>query len=232
VIDFPRRDPATGKAVDQIRMQILDSSDHDRARLDATLSLKKRGLSDAELSTPAIKEVMGDAVAKELIAMSCRTVRGAGDPENPNYARVFRNAQDVDKLRADEILVLFNAYMLVQAKYGPFEQNLSETDVDAWIERLEEGASEFPLLELALPQLVTLAFSLAQRLSTLSRVLGSQLESLPTTLAADLGKYVLDTGSAGSPAEGDTPTTSAPSEPITLDRATELAKKMRERDRG
>lgn len=233
VIDFPRRDPVTGKAVDQIRIQVIGQEEMDRARIDATEKLRARGITDAQMTSPAIKEVLADAVGKELIAMCCLTVKGGGDPERPLYARIFRDANDVSKLRPNEILVLFNAHLLVQEKYGPFESNLSKEDVDAWVTRLGAGASEFPLLELALPQLVLLAHSLAERLFTLSHILGSQRESLPNTLASALENYVTDTTSAGLPADASTAITSEPkgsrAEPMTLEQATELAGKLRER---
>ncbi len=232
VIDFPRRGP-DGKPIDQVRVQVVESTEHDRARIDATAKLKARGLSDAELSSPAIREVLGDAIAKEMIAQACLTVKGVGDPDNPLYGRIFRDARDVDRLRADEIVVLFNAHLLVQKKYGPFEGNLSKEDVDAWILRLGAGASEFPLSQLAWLQLAELAQSLAARLYTLSRILESQLESLPNTLASSLESYVLGTTSAGEPADEHTVTTSESSEVksalITTETATELAKKMRDR---
>jgi hypothetical protein len=234
VIDFPRKD-AQGNPIGQVRVQILTSIEHDRAREAGTSTLKKRGHANEDLTSPAIREVLSDAIAKELIAMACLTDTQQGlDPDGkPLYGRIFRNAKDVDQLGADEILILFNAYMLVQHKYGPFERNLSKEDIDAWIARLQEGAAEFPLLSLALPQLVLLAQSLGERLSTLYRTLASQSESLPSSLVALLPDSFTGTTSAGSPQDevdrgGSAPSTES-AVSITTDQATEMARNFRER---
>ena len=233
VIDFPRTD-AQGNPVGQVRIQILTSLEHDKARELAHGALKKRGIDKDDMSAPAIREVLGDAIAKELIAMACLGERDyAKDGEAPIYQRVFRGSRDVDALGADEILVLFNAYQLVQNKYGPFERNLSDSDVDAWIERLGEGGSAFPLLNLALPQLVLLAQSLAVRHSTLCHIMASQLSSLPPSSVALLEPFLSGITFAGEPADGTEPLGSArkdrPLTPITTEAAAEIAAKMRER---
>lgn len=235
VIDFPRKD-AQGNPIGRLRMQILTSIEHDRARETAHNALRARGLKNEDMTAPAIKEVLGDAVAKELIAMAALTESAqVADPVtgNPVYGRVFRNGKDVDQLGADEITILFNAYMLVQHMFGPFERNLVPEDIDAWIQRLGEGAAEFPLLNLPLPQLVLLAQSLGERLFTLYRILASQLSSLPPSLAAALPGFFTATTSVGSPPDvadqgGSVPSGEAPSS-ITTDQATEMARNFRER---
>lgn len=232
VIDFPRND-AQGQPVGRVRVQILTSKEHDDAREKAHAWLKKRGITNDDMTAPALREVLGDAIAKELIAMACLTEKDYGSPGKPTYARMFRNARDVDALGADEIVILFYAYELVQKKYGPFERNLSPEDIDAWVQRLGEGGAEFPLLSLALPQLVLLAQSLGARLYSLSRILESQLETLPTTLVSQLRDSYTGIGSAGAPAAA----TSAPGSasradvaaPITTETAVEMANRLRQR---
>jgi hypothetical protein len=233
VVDFPRND-AAGKPIAQIRVQILTSDEHDKAREDAHKKLKARGISNDDMSAPAVREVLGDAIAKELIAMACLTAKNqSGDDNRPMYGREFRNGADVGKLGADEILVLFNTYHLVQHKYGPIERNLSEADIDAWIVRLQEGAAEFPLLNLALPQLVLLAQSLAQRHYTLCSIMASQLKSLPDTLAALLAPFLTGIISVGSLADETDPDglgrRDRPLGPISTEAAAEMAAKMRDR---
>lgn len=233
VVDFPRNDSA-GKPIAQIRIQTLTSDEHDKAREEAHKKLKARGVSNDDMSAPAIREVLGDAIAKELIAMASLTAKSqSSDPEHPIYAREFRNGADVGRLGADEILVLFNTYHLVQHKYGPIERNLSEADIDAWIVRLQEGAAEFPLLNLALPQLVLLAQSLAQRHYALCSIMASQLKSLPDTLAALLEPFLTGIISAGSLADETDPDgldrRDRPLAPITTEAAAEIAAKMRDR---
>ncbi len=233
VIDFPRKDK-NGNPFGRVRIRVLTSDEHDQARLRALASLKKQELKPADMETPLVRAVAGDATARELIAMAATTEKNYGpDPDSPIYGRLFRHADDVSQLSADEVLVLFNAYQLVQHKFGPFERNIvSKEDEDAWIARLGEGASEFPLLELVWPQLAALTLSLGRRLYTLSRILESQSESLPSSLAAALESSLMDTSSVGSRAARPMPTGSGPSaEPdqLTLEQATELARQQRER---
>jgi hypothetical protein len=127
VVDFPRLD-RDGKPLFQIRIQVLRMDEHDQARIIAQQKLKARRIANEDLNSAAIKEVLGDAVAKELIAMACLTVDPMEGSDPPVYGRVFRDGEDVGKLSADEVLVLFNAYQLVQHKYGPFERTITGPD--------------------------------------------------------------------------------------------------------
>lgn len=233
VFDFPRKDEL-GIPLGKIRMQVLTSPEHDRAREAAHAALKKKGYSIEELSAPTIKEVLGDAVAKEIIAMTSLTERNYGTEEKPSYGRIFRTALDLDVLTSDEILVLWNSYQLVQYKYGPIERNLDQDDFNAWIRRLGEGGAEFPLLRLALPQLVMLAQSLGERLCTLYRILESQREALPTSLASQLAAFSTDTGWFGTPADSSGPGGSDRSDRPLTELTTELAAELsaNQRDMG
>jgi hypothetical protein len=195
VFDWPRNGP-DGKPVRRVRVQVLSMKEHELARIEGHRKIKKTyGLKSEDMSDAIIREVAGDAVARELIAMACVHVEPAPGTEHdeergPRYPRMFRDADHVSELTAHEVLVLFNAYILTQDKFGPFERSVeSEADVDRWIKRLEEGGSEFPLLSLSLPQLVTLAFSLAARTSSLYRALATQWESLPDSSKSTLRDF-------------------------------------------
>lgn len=198
VIDFPRRGP-DGKPVGKVRIQVLRMEEHDRARLTAQKKLKERArylgfdkLESADLEAPGVREVLGDMTARELLAMACLSEQSVtSDDDRPFYPRLFPDADGLGKeLSADETAVLFNAYILVQNKYGPYERNLTEEgDLDAWMRRLEEGGSEFPLLSLSLPHLVALTSSSLARNCTLFRILASQWESLPDSLKSALESF-------------------------------------------
>lgn len=231
IFDFPRKDEL-GIPVGKVRMQTLTSIEHDRAREAAHKAVKARGYSVEELSAPTIKEVLGDAVAKELIAMACLTERNFGSEERPTYGRIFRNAADLDALTSDEILILWNSYQLVQYKYGPIERNLDQEEFNAWVRRLGEGGAEFPLLRLALPQLVILAQSLGAKLCTLFRILESQREALPTSLAAQLADFSMGTGWSGTPVDSSdldgSERSDRPLTELTTELATQMAANQRE----
>ena len=185
VVDYPRMDLSTGKPVGQVRIQVLNHIEHDNARKLAHQKMKEQGFDKDDLQGTTIQEVMGDAVARELLAMACLTVENYNDDPNdtPIYGRMFRDASDLSKLRSDEIAVLFGKYLYTQAKYGPYEGNISsKEDVDAWVKRLVDGGSPFLVLHLPLPQLADLTFLLAERVSTLSESLASlSRESQPSS---------------------------------------------------
>jgi hypothetical protein len=229
VIDFPRKDG--GKPIGRIRIQVLSMEDHNRARLSAQNELRKSaalvGLTKLEANdmlSPAVQEVLGDLTAHELLAMAClreAAFIGPGtDPDRPTYPRLFREANELRaKLTSQETLVLFNAYLLVQEKYGPFENGaFTDEEVSAWVRRLEEGADSFPLLQLSLHRLAQLALLLADRVSSLSRTLASQWGSLPSTLRSDLERFSIHTSFSGKLPDEEISTSS-----VSFEVTTELA---------
>jgi len=221
VVDFPRSDEM-GNAVGRVRIQVLNMEDHDRARIWADKKFKDAG------DSPVMREVMGDQVAKELLAMACFEAEPVADIEPPIYRRIFADARQLDSLTADELAVLFNHYITIQHKYGPYEKTIeSEADLNLWIKRLEEGGSEHPLGQLTLPQLVQLAYMLARRAYTLSHILGSQLSTLPDSLVLKLETYSMGTGFYGEPQESSTQTSSESSETRDLYEAIDADEAMR-----
>jgi hypothetical protein len=111
---------------------------------------------------------------------------------------VFRNADDVEALTSDEVAALFNHYINVQYKFGPFERTVTtEQELTDWITRLKEGASSSPLVQLSLPALADLAFRMAVRACRLSAALESQWQNLPPILKSSLDNCSLDTGLFG-----------------------------------
>jgi len=234
VVDFPRKD-RHGNPLDKIRIKVLTMEDHNRARIQAQKALKQsvagfgiEALDKNDVDSPAVREVLGDLVAHEILCMACVTEKPlfeATEDRPATYGRIFKTPSDLRRvLTADETLTLFEAYRLVQYKWGPFEM-LTEEDgeVDAWVKRLEEGARSFPLLALSLPQLHQLTSSLAARISLLSNILVSQWDSLPPILASQLEPYCLGTGSSGARVETYTRNSTENSLEVTTDKAVRLA---------
>jgi len=235
VIDFPRKD-RFGDPVGKIRIQVLTMEDHNRARILAQQALKKtvagfglEALDQRDMESPAVREVLGDLVAHEILCMACvsdKPTFEATDERPAVYAKVFKTPADLRRvLTADETLTLFRAYQLVQHRYGPFEATTGEDgELEAWIKRLEEGAEHFPLLRLALPQLHELTSCFAARISLLSHILVSQWETLPPTLASALEPYCLGTGLSGALVDEYTRISSESSrEPLTVEQAARWA---------
>lgn len=232
VIDFPRKD-GQGNPVGKVRIRALGMEHHDQARIRAFRFFKDKGYSGDDLQNISMREVVGDQIAKELIAMACLTAASQGTDGNtgePIYGRIFHSAAQVDKLRPDELTVLFNAYKLVQDKYGPLEHN---TDIERWVKRLMEGGETLPLLSLDLPELASLTSSLAGKVYGISRVLASQWSELPDTLASRLERYISDISSySGLADDSEQATTeSLVDEMIELDDAITLSRTMKAHDR-
>lgn len=244
VVDFPRKNHA-GKPVAQIRIQVLSMKEHEQARVEAHRKLKSRyALKEDDMNGLTMREVHGDAVAREVLATACRMVEAIEGTEESDtgvrYPRAFRDAEQInDELTANEILILFNSYLQVQEKYGPFETQIETAeDVNKWIQRLEEGGSELPLLALSLPQLVRLTSLLGVRTSSLYRVLATQWESLPDTLRSTLLNSFGDISSFGRPVETseDTGSENSPEDallradrPLTIEDAKDLARRLGQR---
>lgn len=237
IVDFPRRG-SDGKPISRIRIQVLSMASHDEARMLAHQRLAKQGVKPDDTNTSVLlQEVLGDAVAREILAMSCVTVKPIhGDDEDtvkPTYGRLFVDAESLRQmLTPDEVTVLFNSYLLVQEKYGPIETTVaSEAEINAWVTRLAEGGSQVPLAATSSVSLAGLCLSLALRVSTLSELLRAQWESLPDGLASSLDDLLTGTGSSGEPPASPSPTsTSGPpldsSVPVDADQAMALARQL------
>jgi len=200
VIDFPRRD-LKGASIGKMRIQVLTMAEHDEARIKAHAWLKSKGAAPGDFGGEALKEVLGDAVARELLALACVSedpIKGSEERNQPRYARIFKSGADLQKLTADELMTVFTAWEMTQHKFGPFEGSIeSQEEVTAWIKRLVEGASAYPLVRRNWHQLAELVRFLSERSYCLSAILDSQFSTLPHTLASDLAKWDIGTGSFG-----------------------------------
>jgi hypothetical protein len=206
VIDFPRY--IDGSPVGQLRVRVLEQREIDKARLDGEAAFTSRGVTGEALRNPATNEVLHDTIAREVLALACMTAESPkGNNGSPMvdehghtiYGRVFRDAKDLLRLRPNEIALLFAAHMLVQDKFGPYEKSLDPGDLDAWVERLVEGGSEFPLLRLRSLEHQQLTLSLAETVHTLYETLASLRSHLPPTLVSRLDAYFSAIGSSGEP---------------------------------
>ena len=119
VVDFPRRD-LQGASIGRVRLMVLDMDQQTDARMHAHRKLKARAVEAGDMTTPIVREVLGDMVAREVLAMSCCAVDpipGTEDRDNGQgvvYPRIFRDAADLGKLTADELTTLFTAFEMSQ----------------------------------------------------------------------------------------------------------------------
>lgn len=188
IYDYPR------KGVDmQFRMFKLGVDEHQDARERAHKKLEKKGYTAQSLDGVNMREIYGDMVARELIAMAVRGVDPIPGSENTpgglQYPRHFPDAESLGKasVSADEVAVLFTMYQMTQAKYGPFDQTIeNEHQLTKWMELLVQGASAAPLARCDWRALVESSMLLARRAYLLSAALESQRSSLPDTLVSTL----------------------------------------------
>lgn len=248
VVNFPRK-TADGKPVGTVRIQVLGMKEHDRARKTALEKAKTAlKLSREDMDSPLGAALISDAVARELLFAACLTeaaIAGADD----RYARVFPTSESIAEfLSADEVAVLFNCYLLVQAKWGPFEKTIeTEEELSQWVKRLVEGAAGYPLRHLSSVHWADVAYLLARRAFLLSGILDSLFKSLPPSLASRLGTFSLGTGfylrpALGSPAEStatsDNPEAGSDSSlrvldvEITIEDARDMALRMKDAEEG
>ncbi|HET9413813.1 MAG TPA: hypothetical protein VFO74_06775 [Pseudolabrys sp.] len=240
VVAFPRR-TRDGKPVGTVRIQVLGMRDHNLARSRAKKACEKaHGFTLADMESGIGAAILSDAVARELLAVACVTedpIAGSAHTDKPAYARIFPSPESIDDvLSADELAVLFNCYLLVQTKWGPFEKTIqTEDELSSWVKRLVEGAREFPLSQMSSVHWADVASLLARRAFTLSATLESLSPSLPPTLRSRLETYSIGTSYFGQPATSESPSGTETSQnllvagvEITIQDAKEMALRMKD----
>jgi hypothetical protein len=190
VLPFVRKDE-DGNALCEYRMTILTQDEIDACWANAEQYTRrvfksKLGANDEEINMirrEAWAEVYENAKLVEVLYTAMR------DKDDVNK-RVWTAPQEIRKLLTqDECATLFRSYEETQFMWGPLWRMLTADEIDAWIEKLTEGASNYPLGHLGQGALVQLIASLAFQLKNLKS----------------------DTGSSGSPSE-PTASESSPSE--------------------
>jgi hypothetical protein len=260
VVDFPRNDPVSGKPLSKVRLMWLTQEETAEARADALKAVRglidRKELKPGDVSLETLQGIETETAAKEILRKAVRfpnPIRGSKEssPTGVQYPFVFHELSDFAEaqMSTDEIAVLYNQWEIFQHESGPiYTGPMGDEEVNAWVDRLAEGASEYPLSRISLPQLTALTSSLAQRVYTLGAVLASHSESLPSGLVSALEKWAIGTSfygelpadaamiglvsSSGLNEAGEViprKVVAAPdlgSEPLTPEAALELAKKM------
>jgi hypothetical protein len=179
------------------------------------------------------EQILGDRTAKELLAECIFEDRAIGENSSGKvYRRLFAGADDVGALTSDEIASLYGAYLLTQMRFGPTDATFSDpAEVNEWVARLAEGARPFVLSLLQSHQRDALLLSLVDRVSTISRLLVSQPESLPESLESIRLTWQVGTDSSTSPAADSTRSQSEPEHVISPEEAMAAAKAIRDKSR-
>jgi hypothetical protein len=187
-----------------MRLVALTMQDHDEARELAKDEIKERVKDRNDLTIKLIEEIIGDLVARFVLIKACRYVKPVkgceGRPDGTQYPYVFKDLDDLKKaqISADEIAVLFTMWEKFQHDCGPMYSDVADDEeLNAWIVRLAQGASDHPLSRISLPQLADLTVLLARRAYATSAILESHSETLPTSLAARLESWGIGTYFSG-----------------------------------
>jgi hypothetical protein len=236
VLDFPRKDP-DGKPVFRYRCQVLTSGQMEQCRTRALDSIKnKHGWNTPEQQQqPIAAIVIEDAIAREILCQSCCEVEAVGERDNgsPIYPKLFTDVSHLDNLLGDEAAVLLQYFNLTQAKYGPLISHLTAAQQNAWVERLAEGGSAFPLRLLDSHQRDLLTLSAAKRLLSLCRAVCGQFADSPNTLESLSETSGFDISCFGGPrldslSDGDG--LDDPDVELTIEMASEIVRQQRGED--
>jgi hypothetical protein len=234
IVPFPRRG-RDGKPIGHLRIMVLTAKQFAMCQMNAHHDAVNRHKWDtAEKQQQAIPaEIIADCVARQVLCMACTVVEPDGDAdmgEKVAYAKAFPSPESLLELSKDELAVLFSLYGMVQAKWGPVLIGMSDDQQDAWIARLAEGGSAFPLRLLDSHQRDQLTLSVAKKLWSLCRAVCGQFEDSPTTLASLSETLDFDISCFGGPRLDSLYNGGGLDDPdvdITIEMATELERQRR-----
>lgn len=219
--DYPRL-KADGTPVGRVRMQLISVQHELEAKRRGIDKLKKDPRITADvIDTQAAQDLLGDYVAHEVIAMSCRSTVNKGTDKKPHYPFLFGNTKNLEEhATRDEIDWLWQQYLVLRAKCGVWhmENVSSEEAVATWARRLESEQSAAPLCSLVSQDLVILAYMSLRTVRMLAHALASQVENSETSLASSLEIFMEGTSYfGGSPDIGSSKPGELPgSEPQSL----------------
>jgi len=166
-----------------VRIRLLSESEMMRVRANSELTAKEMLQGKSAVGDLGYEEIYRNESIIELLAIACRDV---DMPELP----VFPSAMHARaQLITDQFAVLATLYNELRRTAGPIVSDMTDEEMEAWIKVLTEGAEVGPL-----------AFA---QLSSEAKT------DLILRLAARLRTSPTGNGSAGSPPDGSSLTSSA-----------------------
>jgi hypothetical protein len=168
IVDFPRNGP-DGNPVGELRIQVLTQEEQILCSAEAERYTKKaiKELPKENEAQLGYQNVYNNSAAVEVLYHCCRKKDAPLEPFFPSRDAIRKF------LSPDEVGVLLMHYYTAQTDLGPIVAHLSEVEMDAWIARLGEGGTRFPLDFLSLDALKDLAFSLACRMHSFATATSS-----------------------------------------------------------
>lgn len=186
VVDFPMNLPGSEEPVGQVALVPLSMEETMVCKSSAAEQAKKmteRVPSKPGEESAAYFNVFTDEAAVQILWKAMRVPGDIKKPAFPTPTHVRKH------LTSDAISVLMGMYNRVVIECGPIVAYMSKEEMNAWVDRLGEGAGQFPLERLTLE---------AQR-------------DLLMHSMSELRKFRMANGSAGSPlASGSTTSEQTP----------------------
>jgi hypothetical protein len=136
-VDFPRRD-AEGKALGQIMIRVLTQEEKMICHAAAE-EVARKHMKSAKREDIGYEALYSDAFIVEHLFRACR------DPDSPDRPCFPTPKAIQEQLTTDECSMLYQHYLTVQMELGPLITTMSEEEIDAWVERLTEASSAYPL---------------------------------------------------------------------------------------
>lgn len=198
-VDFPGKDPG-GNPIGKLKMVVLTQAEH-MVCIAAADKVAKELIKEAKKDEPtlAFDNLFHNAASVEVLARACRDFNDVERPAFPSPKQIRT------KFTADQIGQLTRQYLQTQAELGPIVAWMTREEEDAWVAKLAEGGSVFPISFLSVEAQDRLLLSLACRLQkflTAMSSAGSQLDESSTS-SADADEFA----SADNTPEGPPETT-------------------------
>lgn len=178
VVDMPRLND-DGSAIGQIRIRILTQEEQMQCASSAQRTAREH-MKDSAKDDLGYERVYSDAYCIEILFRACRDVDDASKPAFPS-PKLIRQV-----LTTEECAMLYQHYLTIQLELGPMAVKMTDADFSAWVARLKEGGSAYPLdsLDSALLKMLVLRMaSLLPSSPTDSISVGSPHESARESFA-------------------------------------------------
>lgn len=144
IVDFPVRDPIMGQSIGKVAIVPLGVEDLmvcQKVAAEFTANITKEHPKSGEES-PAYSKIYSDEAAVQIL---WRALRDANDKTLERRAFKAPSLLRRAPFTGDLIAVLLNMYMRTCATRGPVIATMTAEEMNAWLDRLEEGGAAHPL---------------------------------------------------------------------------------------
>jgi len=164
VVPFPRA-ARDGTPMGSVAICVLDGDEVSLANINAEKFVRTQyqnivgEIPKADEMSDAFRSLFNGRATRDILFRSCKKAeqcepdeRGVCLVDHDKLFPFFPTMEAIGKLTTDEQAVLMRHYMQTQAEVGPIVANMSQQEMDAWIEMLGKGGSRAPLAMLSSDQ--------------------------------------------------------------------------------